>query len=288
MADLRKNLLLQAKINLKGSGILLKKLPAKLLQEYGKLQGSNPPNPQLQSTLQRMENLRIIEEIATWGRQGLDGDYLKELLEGLAFITEPNFLVAFKSVFEEGANTFVPVGFISYGTYNPNRQGTTRRGEKMAWAQRVDGVSVENITAKKVAEIEGVITRPNMPAALGVGKALVEFAVADICSRKSRGNWRYTNIVMFTNQRRIETITEPYGFTTKGYRYVNKETGQDITNRLVREGVADRPTSSKCLMFSMVSLNEAANAAQNRVVSTRVCPLTAKSEPALKMWQVCR
>jgi len=280
-----------SKLNLKGEGIFIKKISGKVLQEVKKDPGVR--THAYRDTAARIDELDLIRTIQRWARGGLDGAYLNELTEGLPFAKNTTYAVAYKYVYinNQADAVFVPVGFITYGTYNPNR---STGGEK--YEQRIDTVHHDNATQGKVAEIEGVITKPvdgERTEGRGVGRSLVEYATADLLNRKKTGAARFSHIVMFTAENAIDSMNnaiQGYGYGVKDYTYWQKnDNGNGMVNQtryIVDNYDVDDPSTAKSfvLRVNRNNLRIISNYAENRIVKTNVCPPKRDDN---RQWQVC-
>ena len=192
---------------------------------------------------------------------------------------------SFVCAFAESQNQLVPVGFLTYGTFNTQRYG----GENSTWHYNFNDANLNNAVSQgKVAEIEIVIGNPNQSP--GVGSALLEFALADIGSKKASQTSRYKKVLLFTNNSkspRMGHLVQKYGFNqTVNYQY-HDSNGNNITNNLVNvQKIADSPSVSRCHLFNFDNIAQAIERTSRITNSSKICPL--KSNPQLKMWQLCK
>lgn len=274
----RKQLKAASKLNLLSDGILIKKLPATMLD---KCRGGGAVPNALQATCQRLQGLGWMDNVATWGRNGLNGGYLNETTSGLVFVKHPNVVLALKSKRVGGAPVTQVVGMVVYGTFNSSRTATVD-GQTERWKVSIPGLGANT------AEIEAVI-RKNTNDGLGVGTALLEHAVADLASKRRGQGPRYTDVVMFSSSDAMIAIAQRYGFTPKAQRYTQGNgNGVNRTATLVDGEFAEDPAESKCyaLKLNTQGVQTALDATRNRVMNTNACPPT--SGHGLKMWQLCR
>ncbi len=272
VSENRKELRALAALNLKGQGILIKKIPATL---FAKCE-AEPVVDAFRNTCQRMTQLGWMTNVSTWGRGGLEGGYLEEIVRGITYVKHPNIVVALKH--QRGANSPTQiVGMAVYGTFSPGREAVIDN-TRQKWDIRINGMG------DNAAEIEAIITK-NSDAGLGVGTALLEYAIADIAARMSRGQPRYTDVILFSSDQRMRTIAGRYGLAQKAQRYM--QDGQNRTTQLVNGEFADDPAVSKVMHAKLndAGINRARNQARNRITSTNACPTKGG---ALKMWQLCR
>lgn len=298
----RKSLYNFAKLNTHGQGILLKKIPITLLQrlaDYEEAAPHNSPAPagndasnnaKVKRTIRQMDDLHIMQIIRTWGRGGLDNGYLSELTRGLPWIRHGNCIVAFKA---SANGTFNPVGFVVYGTYNPYRYASTESsssgsGDTKHWYIDINNIDIDDAKAGKVAEIEGVITANNDENARGVGKAMFEFALGDLMSRKKSGASRYSHIITFSSYQRMKQIAQSYGFENKQYRLKDIHTDANITTSLVNtHQVAESPNHLRAYVMNVdTKIQTALNTTKDRVVKSNICP--SSKDPLYKYWMLCK
>lgn len=264
-----------ALLNMRGEGIMLKRLPITMLKKCG--DPDAVVNAVLQQTCARKTALGWNQAVMGWGRDGLNGQYLDDLLGGLPYVKHPNVYVAIKAARPAAGGAYQTrvVGLVVYGTFNPDRVAEGRR-----WAIDINEVAANRVAAGRVAEIEGVIVEPQ---SRGIGKALVEWAVADIASRRKGGQPRYTDVVLNTTNAVMEGLAQnQFGFVNRGYRLM--EDGVNRRNALIQNQVAD-DARWKHLRFTQASLAALLASARNRVVSTNACP---PGRGGLKMWPACR
>lgn len=310
----RKSMFGFAKLNIHGQGIILKKIPITLLQrlaDFDDAAPNNSPAPgaddvsnnaKIKRAVRQMHDLKIMEEVRKWGRGGLDNGYLNELTQGLPWIRHGNCIVAFKAS-GQGANaTFEPVGFVVYGTFNPFRHAEVEGSDssqsnsssnqssgpgKKHWYIDINNVDLDDAKAGKIAEIEGVITADNETAS-GVGKAIFEYALGDLLSRKKTGASRYTHVITFTSYTKMKNLATSYGFQNKVYRLRDIINDNDITTRLVnKHQVAESPNHLRAYIFNVnEKIQTAINKAKDRVVKSNICP--ASKDPLYKFWMLCK
>lgn len=331
---IRKDLFGIAKLNLRGQGILLKKLHPKLLMaatyqnnrstsrnnNNNNNNNNNSSSNRLSAAERRyinnarvkkstnyLKGLKIIDAIRGWGRGGLEGSYLEELTKGMPWVASPTFLVAFKYKYpvrtrvrgraarnNSGGNnsrgTFEPAGFIVYGTFKEKRKVESFP----PYSVQITGVN--NTTSQsKVAEIEGVITSSDDAVGKGVGRALVEYALADVLQRTRNGAPVFNKVVLLTDQHRMKVVASSYGFEPKEYIYTRN--GTNATSTVVSEGrdKVDDPrlnTAPKYYVFNATNDNikKAYDEAVDRVVPITVCPPSGAytKEDGARNWYMCR
>jgi hypothetical protein len=275
--DDRKTLFASAKNNLKGEGILLKKLPVTLLKRYADKEEDKPVPEELEDTIGTLEELNVIPAIRSWVRGGMPAEYLEELTQGMGWVKHGNFVAAFKQVGGE----FQVVGFVVYGTFNPKRSAS-QDGESRSWTISFTPALDVLADDAAVAEVEYVITKP-AAAGAGVGRALLEYALSDCLARKKAGAPRYEHAVLFTGNPKMEALARGYGFARKSYKYADAE-GRNVTASRVREGYADPVGDTKAYVWSEAGMRQALESTENRVVSARVCPLPGGTG---KLWGRC-
>lgn len=264
-------------LNLRGQGIMLKRLPITMLKKCGDPEAV--VNAALQQTCNRKTALGWNAAVRNWGRNGLSDEYLDDLLAGLPFVKHPNFYVALQAVRVNGAYQTQPVGFIVYGTFNPERFEDDRR-----WRIDIDQLPANRVNNGRVAEIEGIIVRPPAPggARSGLGRALMQWAIADIASRRKGGQPRYRDVVLNTTNDNMLALSQQLGFLDQEYRLV--ENGVNRRNDLIARNYADNATWLQ-LSFTQDNMTALLNAVRNRVVSTNACPV---ARGGLRMWPMCR
>jgi len=265
--------------NLRGLGLVLKKLPITLLRQCDR------PNPRetLVPTCNRLEEKGWIQEILGWGRDGLTGVYLEELVRGEPYVKNANIFVALKASRVNQQRRTDVVGFLVYGSYVPKRNSPDND-----WFIHIPQISQRLDTT---AEIEAVIRKPG-DQYRGIGAALLEFAIADMASRRKAGAPRYTDLMLFTSTQDATDMRDAaarYGFLRRANMQYRDEDGNNITQELVDAGEAD-PTNTTSAMHLDLTINARLNAALNhirgRVVNANVCPKGRNAERP--MWTLCR
>ena len=312
-ANQRKQLIKMARLNLKGQGIILKKIAIKDLQAcYGidrawtgpgryavsransnlqkanlppgaSYQGNNNnyntgPNNAVSPICHRLRHARWMRQIRAWGRDGLSDNYLKELVRGSLFVNHANVFVALKAKWSANKYRLVPCGFICYGT-TPHTRTVEKDGVSYSWQIKLNGVAAD----RDVAEIEALIT----DGTKGVGTALLEYAIADIASRKSQGRARYDDIVLYTTTPQMKKVAVAGGMQPKAYKYMDGDL--NVTRTLTDANVADKPTTQKCYYLDInARIGAVWKHALDRVVPTWMCPLGAHQAGWTPKWQICR
>lgn len=252
-------------------GLIVKKLPVTLLKAADDVITENkevPPRMRyaVDELLEpRYEGQSLIDTIDGWGRDGIDGDYLRQCIAGIPFVKRPNSYVFFRHTYEEGGYQLVPVAFLVWGDYEEDRLEAR--------------VSIEGVNdTSAVAEIEAVITAPG---AVGVGDFVFMWCIADIVTKRRQGSARYKRIIATTNNAAMRRIFDRYGFEEASM--VFKDTrGRRLSAAARRRILGDVEHYQSGPLAAMTDHVEGK---AERLM--RTCPARADGQNRA-MWQLCR
>jgi ribosomal protein S18 acetylase RimI-like enzyme len=285
----RKKFLAIAKQNLKAQGVILKKLPIRLLKTLtADGDGPSAVHANVQSAQSILDQIHVsnpgqggtfVSRLAHWGRDGVSEDYITEVLTGSPWAKHVNVFVAFKSVFSQGQGyRMEAVGLLCFGTFNRHRYD----GEHQFSIRLPTTTLNTKADNDQVAEIEVVVT-DNTAQSRGLGTALFEYALGDIASRVKGGQGRYGGVVVISDDPRMRQLCLRYGFSQNNYAYEVAPPPQ------LREGSNVKIFTH---LLTTPTLATALQAANGRVASTRVCPPVSRARNTSgshsPVWPLCR
>lgn len=289
------------RLNMRAQGILMKKLPVQLLKRY---EGQNvapnldeeantPKNRAIKLALRQLLQSSagsLPQAVRGWARGGIELDYIEDILQGLPFVRYPNVFLALKTVYIDGQYRTRPVGFLCYGTFKARRIAA---GVDYTIRFKGPGSAQLNQAAEdgRIGDIEAVVTS-NENGGMGVGKAMVEFALADIMSRKKAGAPRFSHVVLNTTERAMKNIAQAYQFRRREWGHENvlpaTANRQQNTAAQLRASL-DRPSITHYFSLDLPAKVQAVlQLAERRVANTNLCPVRARQGTASTYWPLCR
>lgn len=272
LIDQKREYFARAKLNLRAAGLLVKKLPKTLLEQYADYRDTNqlPADTPLKNTMLLLNNLGLVDGVTDWARRGVDEQYLKEVLEGAPFSKSASFACMIKN-----SPDATLAGFVCYGMFNPVRK-TAEDDYKIDFTNAALNGQADD---GRVAEIEIVITNP---AIAHVGTHLFEYALWDLMARKKGGQSRYKHILLFTDQAAMKKICQHYGFTSNPVSYTNN----DPDGNVLPTRIAPR---LPCYVLDTADIAKAQKRTEERPgsINTELCPPKADSRK-LRYWAACQ
>lgn len=271
----RKQLFLQAQVQLRALGIIMKKVPISLLK---KAAGVGTVKDRELDALDMWHDLGMDghrgNEVVSWARNPVFKNYVKEVLAGMPWSQHPNVYFAFgvdrgndykhrrgtRPALGHYRTSLELLGMITTGTFQQNRIEDDRRF-----------VLDPACNYNKAAELEVVVARPQRK----IGKALALFGLADLLSRKSQGTLRYENVFTLPINASAQRFFTDLGFELEDASEVDQMTGEVTeSNEIImrfKGGIRNVTALSRELENDSEGL-------------FKLCP----TGPSVPLWQRCR